>query len=97
MEDLIVTYKQLINAELPARFTYPIRFNHCFARVVLDWLFKDCWYRHLNKKQTAVSQLSAEQLRQAIERMQQWLKDEQLLIEDNNQSLQYRKAYREIR
>lgn len=94
---LIATYKQLINVDLPATFTHPIRLNHCFARVVLDWLFKDCWYNHLSKKQTAISQLSTQQLLLAIERMQQWLNDPQLLITDNNQSLQYRKAFRTMK
>ena len=94
MTSLKDEYKQLINVDLPASYTSPVRFNHCFNRIILDWLFKDCWYNHLSKKASAISQLSEEQLSNAIERMKQWLNDHQLLIEDNLKSLAYRKKLR---
>lgn len=91
MEDLKNAYKHLLNEVLPATYTQPVHFNHCFARIVLDWLYRDCWYYHLNKKHPAISQLSEEQLRAAIGRMQEWLQNQQLLIEDNKASLHYRR------
>ena len=91
MDDLITIFKRLINHDLPAKYTTPVRFNHCFNRVILDWLFNDCWYNHLSKKKTAISQLNAQQLQAAIERMQEWLQNHELLVEDNITSLQYRK------
>lgn len=90
MEELRATYKELLNHQLPQKYTHPVRYNHCFNRIVLDWLFSDCWYHHLDKKKTAISQLNNQQLQAAIHRMQQWLSDQQLLIEDNEKSLRYR-------
>lgn len=91
MEELIAAYKKLINIDFPARYTSPVRFNHCFNRIILDWLFKDCWYNHLSRKQTAISQLNEEQLQSAIARMNKWLEDHNCLIADNNNSLRYRR------
>lgn len=92
MQDLKATYKELLNRLLPEKYTYPVRYNHCFNRIVLDWLFNDCWYHHLDKKKTAISQLNDQQLQSAITRMQQWLSDQQILIEDNERSLRYRRC-----
>jgi hypothetical protein len=91
MEDPVATYKRLINTDLPAKYKSPVRFNHCFDRIILDWLFNDCWYNHLSKKQTAISQLSTEQLQAAIARMNEWLKDHDQLYLDNSRSLNFRK------
>ena len=35
-------------------------------RVILDQLFQDCWYHHLDRRLTAYKQLNDEQLRRAI-------------------------------
>lgn len=91
MEDLIETYKRLIKTELPAQYKTPVRFNHCFNRIILDWLFHDCWYNHLSRKQTAISQLSTEQIQAAIARMNEWVQSHDLLYIDNNSSLKFRK------
>lgn len=85
-------YKHLLNKILPASFTKPVRYNHCFNRIVLDWLFQDVWYDHLNRSKTAISQLDAIQLQQMIKRMEQWLQYPELLFEDNRKSLIWRKA-----
>lgn len=84
-------YRQLLNEVLPASFTQPVRHNHCFNRIVLDWLFSDVWYNHLDKSKTAISQLNDEQLCTMIERMELWLKQPDVLFEDNRKSLAYRK------
>lgn len=94
MEDRAATYKRLINEILPEKYQTPVRFNHCFSRIILDWLFNDCWYNHLSRRQTAISQLSEKQLKAAIERMQQWLQNKELLVNDNNRSLDFRKKLR---
>lgn len=91
MNGLRAQYRRLINHTLPKRFTHPVQYNHCFARIILDWLFQDCWYHHLQRNKPAVHQLSEQQLHTAIERMQAWLHDQQLLIADNKASLHYRK------
>ncbi len=85
-------YKQLLNEILPASFTKPVRYNHCFNRIVLDWLFQGVWYDHLNRSKTAISQLNIIQIHQMVKRMEQWLLDPDLLFEDNQKSLTWRKA-----
>jgi len=84
-------YKQLINEILPAVFTKPVRHNHCFNRIVLNWLFQDVWYHHLDNTKTAISQLNETQLQQMTSRMEQWLQNPNLLFSDNQQSLTWRK------
>ena len=93
---LIEEYKQLLNERLPSAYTYPVRYNHCFNRIVLDWLFKDCWYNHLEKNKPAVSQLTQLQMQSAVNRMKEWLQHQELLIEDNKRSLQYRKKLHDV-
>ena len=90
----IKEFRQLINQQLPSVYTQPVRFNHCFNRIILDWIFKDCWYHHLNKNKTALSQLYDEQLKIAIERMKAWLQNQELLIDDHNASLKYRQPHK---
>jgi hypothetical protein len=87
---LIDRYKQLLNKVLPATFTQPVRHNHCFNRIVLDWLFSDVWYNHLDISKTAISQLTYVQLQKMIGRMEQWLKQPDLLFQDNIKSLVWR-------
>ena len=91
MKDLVDTYKKLVNITLPATYTFPVRYNHCFGRIILDWLFQDCWYHHLHRNKPAFSQLNEQQLQSAISRMNEWIKDQQLLMDDNVASLNYRK------
>ena len=88
---LINRYKQLLNKVLPATFTRPVRYNHCFNRIVLDWLFQDVWYHHLNQSKTAISQLTEEQLQKMILRMEMWLQQPGILVQDNTNSLAWRK------
>lgn len=83
-------YQLLINHTLPAAIAYPVQHNHCFARIILDWTFNDCWYNHLHQKTPAYLQLSETQLSNAIERMQAWLQQPQLLVQDHKASLSYR-------
>ena len=69
-EQLRTQYLELVNQKLPElakQRQFPVRFNHCFARIILDNLFGCCWYEALDRKQgAAYKQLSAEQLQQAI-------------------------------
>ncbi len=90
MKELITEYKELLNIRLPGKYTYPVKYNHCFNRIILDWLFNDCWYNHLDRRKTAISQLSETQLKAVINRMTQWMAGHQLLVEDNENSLLYR-------
>ena len=68
----------------------PVRFNHCFARIVLDNLFEDCWYNQLSRKQPAYKQLNETQLKQAIAIAQSMINRPEIARELNNNSLQWR-------
>lgn len=63
-------YLHLTNQVLPAiapERSFPVRFNHCFQRIILDNLFKRCWYEVLDRTQgAAYKQLSVAQLKEAI-------------------------------
>ncbi|MEO0769659.1 MAG: hypothetical protein AAFY72_09525 [Cyanobacteria bacterium J06649_4] len=86
-------YLALINEQLPEKAKHtnmPVRFNHCFGRIVLDNLFQDCWYNHLSRKQAAYKQLNELQLRQAIALATEMLHDPQTAIELNHKSLVWR-------
>ena len=70
IEQLRKKYLELVNKELPGlakQRQFPVRFNHCFARIILDNLFDRCWYEALDRKKgAAYKQLSEEQLQKAI-------------------------------
>jgi hypothetical protein len=70
LDQLRNRYLQLTNQMLPALANtrqFPVRFNHCFQRIVLDNLLGCCWYEVLDRgKEPAYKQLSEEQLEGAI-------------------------------
>ncbi len=63
-------YLELTNQVLPelARDrNFPVRYNHCFQRIILDNLFGQCWYEVLERKRIpAYQQLTEAQLETAI-------------------------------
>lgn len=63
-------YLELTNHVLPklaATRNFPVRYNHCFQRIILDNLFRRCWYEVLERKrEPAYQQLTEEQLEEAI-------------------------------
>ena len=70
IEQLRTRYLELVNQKLPSlakQRQFPVRFNHCFARIILDNLFGCCWYEAIARSSgAAYKQLSVEQLHQAI-------------------------------
>ena len=70
LEQLRQRYLKLVNEELPAQAKqrqFPVRFNHCFARIILDNLCNCCWYEVIDRSLgAAYKQLSPEQLQKAI-------------------------------
>lgn len=66
-EELVARFKHLTEVELPARAKaehWPLRLDHCFKRVCLDYAFGDVWYKHLPKP--AEKHLEGEPLRRAV-------------------------------
>ncbi|MBW4471675.1 MAG: hypothetical protein KME45_14885 [Stenomitos rutilans HA7619-LM2] len=63
-------YLELTNHVLPNLATarhFPVRYNHCFQRIILDNLFGRCWYEVLERqREPAYKQLTAAHLEQAI-------------------------------
>lgn len=48
----VAEWKRLTEQVLPAMAKdqrWPLRFDHCFKRVCLDFAFGDVWYRHTRK------------------------------------------------
>ena len=65
--------------------------GHCFMRIVLDHVFADCWYNHVDKRLRAYKQLNSTQLAQAVaiaERMA--IADAESISRMNTQSLVWR-------
>jgi hypothetical protein len=87
-------YRQTVHEELPATAQnsdgWPIHLDHCFGRVVLDNLFEDEWYDHVDGR-PAYEHLSAEQLRTALDIADRMLTEGRPAVEQYNQnSLRWR-------
>ena len=67
--DLQDRYLKLVRHSLPAIARlkgWGLKEDRCFMRVILDQLFQDCWYNHLDRRLAAYKQLNNDQLRRAI-------------------------------
>ncbi|WP_059000619.1 hypothetical protein [Leptolyngbya sp. NIES-2104] len=88
-------YLELTNRVLPdlaSSRKFPVRYNHCFQRIILDNLFDRCWYEVLERKRIpAYQQLSEEQLENAIALANLIIAQPDSYLEQLNQnSLQWR-------
>jgi hypothetical protein len=90
-------YLELTNQVLPglaASRNFPIRYNHCFQRIILDNLFDRCWYEVLERKRVpAYRQLTEEQLEKAIAIANRVITEPNTYVQQLNQnSLNWRKS-----
>lgn len=87
-------YIKLTRTELPAearRNRWVVTEDHCFMRIILDRLFGDCWYNHLDRRLTAYKQLNNDQLTRCIAMAEQILGgDTKALQAWNQDSLRWR-------
>jgi hypothetical protein len=88
------TYRRKVHEDLPERARssndWPIHLDHCFGRVVLDNLFEDEWYDHVDGR-PAHEHLSTQELAAAIEIADRMLEDGQPTVERlNTNSLRWR-------
>ena len=88
------TYHHKVMEELPraARDAdgWPIHLDHCFGRVVLDNLFEDEWYDHVDGR-PAYEALSEAELRAAIDIADRMLADGRPAVAElNENSLRWR-------
>ena len=78
-------YQRLIGSELPraarADGDWPIREDHCFARIVLDYVFDGVWYDHVDGR-PAYKHLSASELRRAIAIAERLLDEGRPLVDE---------------
>ncbi|MEM6855757.1 MAG: hypothetical protein AAF593_15220 [Planctomycetota bacterium] len=92
--DLQNRYLDLTRIQLPSLGRtrgWVVTEDHCFMRIVLDHVFADCWYHHLDRRLRAYKQLNDTQLAQAVgiaEHMCQ--ADDQTIAQMNAQSLEWR-------
>ena len=70
LSELRARYDELVHERLPetaqAGENWPVHLDHCFGRIVLDNLFGDEWYDHVDGR-PAYEQLSADELADAVE------------------------------
>ena len=63
-------WERLTKRVLPQRASaeqFPIRWDHCFQRVALDFAFGGCWYDHLDRKKgAAIKQIATPALAKAV-------------------------------
>lgn len=86
------TYLRKVTETLPAQASqdWPISEDHCFSRVVLDNVFRDAWYDHVNGR-PAYKNLSESELERAIAIADQMLEDgRSAVVERNENSLRWR-------
>ncbi len=94
LSTLRAMYRRKVTEQLPAQAQqcdgWPIHPNHCFGRVVLDNLFEDEWYDHVDGR-PAYKHLSKPELQEAIAIADRMLTEGQPAVEElNNRSLQWR-------
>jgi hypothetical protein len=92
--ELRADYKRKVNEELPEKAQssdgWPIHLDHCFGRVVLDNLFEDEWYSHIDGR-PAYENLTQDELKQAIEIADKMLSEGKPAVEElNEKSLRWR-------
>jgi hypothetical protein len=87
-------YVKKVDQELPNKAQssdgWPIHLNHCFGRVILDNIFQDEWYDHVDGR-PAYENLSEQELREAIHIADRMLDKGKPIVEElNENSLQWR-------
>lgn len=90
--DAVAEWKQLTEETLPAlakEHRWPLRLDHCFKRVCLDYACGDVWYHHLKKP--AERHIDGEVLQRALDCARSIAAaGEPLLRQRNEESLRYR-------
>ncbi|MEM1110003.1 MAG: hypothetical protein AAGH99_15065 [Planctomycetota bacterium] len=92
--DLQNRYLDLTRVTLPSlgrTRNWVVKEDHCFMRIVLDHVFADCWYNHLDRRLRAYKQLNDTQLAQAVAIAERMAKaDAEAIDRMNVQSLLWR-------
>jgi Lhr-like helicase len=94
LSELRAEYNRKVNKELPERAQssdgWPVHLDHCFGRIVLDNLFADEWYSHVDGR-PAYEHLARNELQEAIEIADRMLEEGRPAVEElNRNSLRWR-------
>ena len=94
LSELRAEYGRKVNRELPEKAQsgdgWPIHLDHCFGRVVLDNLFGDEWYSHVDGR-PAYRNLTRDELQEAIEIADRMIQGGKPVVEElNENSLRWR-------
>ncbi|MBB6430961.1 hypothetical protein [Algisphaera agarilytica] len=91
LQDRYLDLTRVILPSLGRTRGWVIKEDHCFMRIVLDHVFADCWYNHVDKRLRAYKQLNDTQLAQAVAIAEQMTKADSATIDAmNSQSLEWR-------
>ncbi|MEN1727365.1 MAG: hypothetical protein AAGJ52_02905 [Pseudomonadota bacterium] len=90
---LVAKYLELTREQLPQRAAapevrWPVRYDHCFQRIVLDHVCQGVWYEHIAKP--AYRNLTARQAADAVSLCDRIISGEADLHWLNQQSLAWR-------
>ncbi|WP_395344511.1 hypothetical protein PN836_007020 [Ningiella sp. W23] len=90
---LVHQYLELTNVVMPRlakrqENNWPVKHNHCFARIVLDNVCQDLWYAHI--KAPAYLHLSTEQAEAAVRICKEIIEGKADIHALNTRSLAYR-------
>jgi hypothetical protein len=88
LKDELTYYVEFVFPLMAVKHNWPIRFDHCFRRVIYDNCVGDVWSSTIPAP--AQDNLSTEQLEKCIELCKQILENPPLLRVLNNKSLSYR-------
>lgn len=93
LRDLYLNATAEVLPQLAGENNWVIKFDHCFQRLVLDNIFDDVWYNHLEKSgsEPAYKQLSRVQLVSALKLCREMEKLGGEKVEElNRKSLKFR-------
>lgn len=85
--ELRTRFVQLTEVDLPRhalQHRWPLRLDHCFKRVCLDWACGDCWYAHIERP--AAQHLAGDRLRCAVRCAEELLTGDIHLLRARNQA-----------
>ena len=91
LQDRYLDLTRIVLPSLGRTRGWVITEDHCFMRVVLDHVFGDCWYNHLERRLRAYKQLNDTQLSLAVSIAERMSKaDADTIAQMNARSLKWR-------
>lgn len=89
LKDQLTYYVEFVFPQIAVKYNWPIRFDHCFRRVLYDTLCQDKWDKHIASP--AINNMTPTQLQDCVTICRSIVWKPETMIELNNLSLGYRK------